>query len=146
MVVETPNSVKPLCVWSSEGEAGVDGTADCGGVVSREYLGMRPPCGATRHAGALGHRLCAKSAARDVTGAREAARLPECNRFCTQVCGTMVQSVCQAGTEEANQVKFLVRTEDQSPKNKGFVRMHVMVYEPVGAPSEEFLRAIRPYR
>jgi hypothetical protein len=67
-------------------------------------------------------------------------------RFCSQIGGTMVQSVCQAGTEEANQVKFLVRTEDQSPKNKGFVRMHVMVYEPVGAPSEEFLRAIRPYR
>jgi hypothetical protein len=67
-------------------------------------------------------------------------------RFCTQSSGTMVQSVCQAGAEEANQVKFVVHIEDQSPKNKGFVRMHVMVYEPVGAPSEEFLRAIRPYR
>src|SRR5215471_14571484 len=76
IVVETPNSVKPLCFWSREGEAGVDGTADCGGVVSREYLGMCPPCGATRHAGAFGHRLCTKSAERDVTGAREAARLP----------------------------------------------------------------------
>ena len=67
-------------------------------------------------------------------------------RFCTQISGTMVQSVCQAGTEEANEVKFLVRIEDQSPKNKGFVRMHITVYEPVGAPSEEFLRAIQPYR
>jgi hypothetical protein len=67
-------------------------------------------------------------------------------RFCTQIGGTMVQAVCQAGPEEANQVKFLVRTEDQSPKNKQFVRMHVVVYEPVGAPSAEFLRAIRPYR
>ena len=67
-------------------------------------------------------------------------------RFCTQSRGTMAQSVCQAGTEEANQVKFLVRIEDQSPKNKGFVRMHVRVFEPVGAPSEEFLRAIQPYR
>jgi hypothetical protein len=67
-------------------------------------------------------------------------------RFCTQIGGTMVQSVCQAGPEEANQVKFLVRTEDQSPKNKQFVRMHVVVYEPVGVPSAEFLRAIQPYR
>ncbi len=67
-------------------------------------------------------------------------------RFCTQISGTMVQSVCQAGTEEVNQVKFLIRIEDQSPKNKEFVRLHVMIYEPVGAPSAEFLRAIRPYR
>jgi hypothetical protein len=67
-------------------------------------------------------------------------------RFCTQIGGTMVQSVCQSSTEEANQVKFLVRIEDQSPKNKQFVRLHVMVYEPVGTPSTEFLRAIRPYR
>jgi len=66
--------------------------------------------------------------------------------FCTQIGGTMVQSVCQADPEEANQVKFLARTEDQSPKNKQFVRMHVMVYEPIGAPSAEFLRAIQPYR
>jgi hypothetical protein len=67
-------------------------------------------------------------------------------RFCTQIGGTMVQSVCQAGPEEAKQVKFLVRIEDQSPKKKEFVRMHVMVYEPVGAPSAEFLRAIQPYQ
>src|SRR5215510_7794283 len=67
-------------------------------------------------------------------------------RFCTQNGGTMMQSVCQAGPEEANQVKFLVRTVDQSPKSKQFVRMHVVVYEPVGAPSAEFLRAIQPYR
>jgi len=67
-------------------------------------------------------------------------------RFCTQIGGTMMQSVCQAGPEEANQVKFLVHIEDQSPKNKQFVRMHIMVYESVGAPSAEFLRAIRPYR
>jgi len=66
--------------------------------------------------------------------------------FCTQIGGTMVQSVCQADPEEANQVKFLARTEDQSPKNKQFVRLHVMVYEPIGAPSAEFLRAIQPYR
>jgi hypothetical protein len=67
-------------------------------------------------------------------------------RFCTQIGGTMVQSVCQAGPEEAHQVKFLVRIEDQSPKKKQFVRIHVRVYEPIGAPSAEFLRAIRPYR
>jgi hypothetical protein len=67
-------------------------------------------------------------------------------RFCTQIEGTMVQSVCQAGPEEANQVKFLVRIENQSPKHKAFVRMHVTVYEPVGIPSAEFLRAIQPYR
>ena len=66
--------------------------------------------------------------------------------FCTQIGGTMVQSVCQAGPEEANQVKFLVRIVDQSPKKKEFVRLHVMVYEPVGVPSTEFLRAIRPYQ
>jgi hypothetical protein len=66
--------------------------------------------------------------------------------FCTQIGGTMVQSVCQEGPEEANQVKFLARTEDRSPKNKQFVRLHVMVYEPIGAPSAEFLRAIQPYR
>ena len=66
--------------------------------------------------------------------------------FCTQIGGTMVQSVCQADPEEANQVKFLVHIEDQSPKKKEFVRLHIMVYEPVGAPSAEFLRAIRPYR
>jgi hypothetical protein len=67
-------------------------------------------------------------------------------RFCTQIGGTMAQSVCQAGPEEANQVKFLVRIEDKSPKNKQFMRMHVTVYEPLGAPSAEFLQAIRPYR
>jgi hypothetical protein len=67
-------------------------------------------------------------------------------RFCTQIDGTMVQSVCQASPEEANQVKFLVHIEDQSPKNKQFMRMHVTVYEPVGVPSAEFLRAIQPYR
>jgi hypothetical protein len=66
--------------------------------------------------------------------------------FCTQIDGTMVQSVCQAGPEETNQVKFLVRIVDQSPKKKEFVRLHVMVYEPVGVPSTEFLRAIRPYQ
>jgi hypothetical protein len=66
--------------------------------------------------------------------------------FCTQIGGTMVQSVCQAGPEETNQVKFLVRIVDQSPKKKEFVRLHVRVYEPVGVPSEEFLRAIRPYQ
>ena len=76
IVIETPNSVKPLRFWSSEGEAGVDGTVGCGGVVSREYLGMCPPCGATRDAGALSHRLCAENAKRDVAGAGEAARLP----------------------------------------------------------------------
>jgi hypothetical protein len=67
-------------------------------------------------------------------------------RFCTQIGGTMVQSVCQASPAEAHQVKFLVRIENQSPKNKQFVRMHVMVYEPIGAPSVEFLRVIKPYR
>ena len=67
-------------------------------------------------------------------------------RFCTQIGGTMMQSVCQAGIEEANQVKFLVRLGDHSPKKKEFVRMHVTVYEPLGAPSAEFLRAIGPYR
>jgi hypothetical protein len=67
-------------------------------------------------------------------------------RFCTQIGGTMVHSACQASPEEANQVKFLVRIEDQSPKNKQFVRLHVVVYEPIGAPSAEFLRAIKPYR
>ena len=66
--------------------------------------------------------------------------------FCTQIGGTMVQSVCQTSAEETNQVKFLVRIEDQSPRKKQFVRLHVTVYEPVGAPSEEFLRAIQPYR
>lgn len=67
-------------------------------------------------------------------------------RFCTQIGGTMVQSVCQASPAEANQVKFLVRIQNQSPKNKQFVRMHVTVYEPIGAPSAEFLRVIKPYR
>src|SRR5215467_3840490 len=43
-------------------------------------------------------------------------------RFCTQIDGTMVKAACQAGPAEANQVKFLVRTEDQSPKKKEFVR------------------------
>ena len=66
--------------------------------------------------------------------------------FCTQIGGTMVQSVCQASTEEVHQVKFLVRVENHSPKNKAFVRMQVTVYEPVGAPSAEFLRVIEPYR
>ena len=66
--------------------------------------------------------------------------------FCTQIDGTMVQSVCQASTEEVHQVKFLVRVENLSPKNKTFMRMYVTVYEPVGAPSEEFLRVIWPYR
>jgi hypothetical protein len=66
--------------------------------------------------------------------------------FCTQIDGTMVQSVCQASTEEMHQVKFLVRVENLSPKSKTFMRMYVTVYEPVGAPSEEFLRVIWPYR
>jgi hypothetical protein len=66
--------------------------------------------------------------------------------FCTQIGGTMVQSVCQASTEAENQVKFLVRVEDHAPKNKAFARMYVTVYEPVGTPSAEFLRVIWPYR
>jgi hypothetical protein len=66
--------------------------------------------------------------------------------FCARIGGTMVQSVCQASPEETRQVKFLARIEDQSPKRKDFVRLHVTVYEPVGAASTEFLRAIRPYR
>ena len=67
-------------------------------------------------------------------------------RFCAQIGGTMVRSVCQAGPEETDQVQFLVRIEDQSPKKKEFVRLHVTVYEPVGAPSAEFLRVIWLYR
>src|SRR5262245_59502044 len=96
IVVETPNSVTPLCFWSSEGEAGVDDTADCGGVVSREYLGMCPPCGATRDAGALGHRLCAEDAERDVARAGEAARLPGNNcpreRYVSYLCRRFLPS------------------------------------------------------
>ena len=66
--------------------------------------------------------------------------------FCTQTGGTMVQSACQASTDEVDQVKFLVHIENRSPKNKAFVRMHVTVYEPVGPSSAEFLRVIQPYR
>ena len=67
-------------------------------------------------------------------------------RFCTHIGGTMVQSVCQASAEDTKQVQFLVRIENQSPANKEFVRWHVTVYEPIGAPSAEFLRAIELYR
>src|SRR5438093_1074399 len=74
IVVETPNSVKPRRLWSSEGKARVDGTVDCGGVVSRECLGMCPSCRATRYAGAISHCLCTEGAERDVTGTGEAAR------------------------------------------------------------------------
>ena len=69
IVGETPNGVKPLCFWSSEGEAGVDGTVGCGSVVPCEYLGMCPPYGTTRHARAISHRLCTEGAERDVAGA-----------------------------------------------------------------------------
>ena len=82
----------------------------------------------------------------DILRVTTADILQNFTRFCTQIGGTMVQSVCQTSAEEANQVKFLVRIEDQSPRKKQFVRMHVTVYEPVGAPSAEFLRAIRPYQ
>ena len=47
VVVETPNGVKRLRFWSSAGEARVDGTMGCGGVVSRECLEMCPPYSAT---------------------------------------------------------------------------------------------------
>ena len=66
--------------------------------------------------------------------------------FCTHIGGTMVQSVCQASADDAKQVHFLVRIENQSPANKEFVRWHVTVYEPIGPPSAEFLRAIELYR
>jgi hypothetical protein len=66
--------------------------------------------------------------------------------FCTHIGGTMVQSVCQASADDAKQVKFLVRIENQSPVNKEFVRWHITVYEPLGPPSAEFLRAIELYR
>ena len=66
--------------------------------------------------------------------------------FCTHIGGTMVQSVCQASADDAKQVHFLVRIENQSPANKEFVRWHVTVYEPIGPPSAVFLRAIELYR
>jgi hypothetical protein len=67
-------------------------------------------------------------------------------RFCTHIGGTMVQSACQANADDAKQVHFLVRIENQSPKKKEFVRWYVTVYEPIGPPSAEFLRAIELYR
>ena len=66
--------------------------------------------------------------------------------FCTHIGGTMVQSACQASADDAKQVHFLARIENQSPVNKAFVRWHVTVYEPIGPPSAEFLRAIELYR
>jgi hypothetical protein len=66
--------------------------------------------------------------------------------FCTHVGGTMVQTFCQASADDAKQVKFFVRIENQSPVNKEFVRWHITIYEPLGPPSAEFLRAIEPYR
>ena len=38
--------------------------------------------------------------------------------FCTHIGGTMVQSVCQASADDAKQVQFLVRIENQSPLKK----------------------------
>src|SRR5215475_7854654 len=101
IAVGTSNSVKPLRFWSSEGEAGVDSTADCGGVVSRECLGMCPPYRATRHTGALSHRLCAESAERDVAGAGEAACLlgddsPR-QRYISYLCHRFLPSECHDG-------------------------------------------------
>src|SRR5262245_52029737 len=98
IVVGTSNRGKPLRFWSSEGEAGVDGTADCGGVVSRECLGMCPPCGATRHAGALSHHLCAEGAERDVARAGEAACLfgddSSRERYISYLCRRFFPSEC----------------------------------------------------
>ncbi len=112
----------------------------------------------TSSAGTLRYRLCAKAAERDVQGVGKATRPPgdddvataqmmeNFTHFCTHIGGTMVQSVCQASADDAKQVHFLVRIENQSPANKEFVRWHVTVYEPIGPPSAEFLRAIELYR
>jgi len=64
--------------------------------------------------------------------------------LCTQLGGSMSQSVCKAPEQDKEQVKFVVHAEDQS--TKVYTKIHITVYEPVGAPSEEFLQAIRPYR
>ncbi len=65
-------------------------------------------------------------------------------RLCTQLGGSMSQSVCKTPEHDKEQVKFVVHAEDQS--TKVYAKIHITVYEPVGAPSEEFLQAIRPYR
>src|SRR5712691_928305 len=38
--------------------------------------------------------------------------------FCTHIGGTMVQAACQARADDAKQVQFFVRLENQSPANK----------------------------
>ena len=65
-------------------------------------------------------------------------------RLCTQIGGSMSQAVCKAREHDEEQVKFVVHAEAQA--TKPYVKIHVTVYEPVGAPSAEFLQAIRPYR
>ena len=65
-------------------------------------------------------------------------------RLCTRIGGTMSQSVCTSSAPDDKQVKFVVHTVDQS--TKVYAKIRVTVYEPVGAPSAEFLHAIRPYR
>ena len=69
-------------------------------------------------------------------------------RFCTQIGATMSQSVCASTASEAQQVRFVVHTEQRTIRSRlqSYVVIYVTVYEPVGTPSEEFLQAIRPYR
>jgi len=70
--------------------------------------------------------------------------LNDFTRLCAQLGGSMSQAVCKAPEHDKEQVKFVVHAEDQS--TKVYAKIHITVYEPVGAPSEEFLQAIRPYR
>ena len=65
-------------------------------------------------------------------------------RLCTQLGGSMSQSVCKAPEQAEEQVKFVVHAEAQSTKM--YTKIYLTVYEPVGTPSAEFLQTIRPYR
>jgi len=104
---------------------------------------LRVPLGTTVQEKGTYRLLAGDFFPHDVTMAR---MMENFTHFCTHIGGTMVQSVCQASADDAKQVQFLVRIENQSPSKKEFVRWHITVYEPIGPPSAEFLRAIELYR
>ncbi len=111
--------------------------------MSRGLEKLRVPLGTTVQEKGTYRLFAADFFPHDVTTAQ---MMENFTHFCTHIGGTMVQSVCQASADDAKQVHFLVRIENQSPANKEFVRWHVIVYEPIGPPSAEFLRAIELYR
>jgi hypothetical protein len=64
-------------------------------------------------------------------------------RFCQSLGGTMERGACKAGGNADSNIRFFVRI--LSHRIRGDLKVDLKVYEPVGAPSDRFVRAIRQY-